>query len=104
MASQVELDVANGDRDADLDVLFLRGRDFACDEIADAARRLAAGAGVADAHAAAEPRAEPGLFGLLEKGTAAVRNPPAGLGEAHSPLGAVAGEREGRGEEALDVK
>src|SRR5437660_2394348 len=77
---EVELDVTDRDGDADLDVLFVRARDRAANEVADGPRRLAAGAGVADAHPATELRAEPGLLGLLEKRPATVRNPLAAVG------------------------
>src|SRR3989442_15400402 len=63
---EIELDVTDGDTDADLDVLFACARGLATEEVANGARRLAAGAGMADAHPAAELGAESGLLGLLQ--------------------------------------
>ena len=70
---ELKRDVPGGDRDAELDVLVLLVGDLAGADVAHGAGRLAAGAGVADAHPAAELGREAGGLGLLEQRAAADR-------------------------------
>src|SRR5215213_12007527 len=82
--SDVERHVADGRVDADLDELVGRGRDLAGADVAHGALELAAGAGVADAHAAAGLRREACCLGLVEQRRAGARRLASAAREAHA--------------------
>src|SRR5579875_2517138 len=94
---EVEGDVAGRGRDTELDVLVLGAGDLARAQVPDSSGGLAAGAGVADAHAAAEGRRQAGRLGLLEQGAGGQRSAAAGAEEVQGPRPWLGGLEKGAG-------
>src|SRR5881296_3179505 len=88
--SEIEGHVRNRHRDAQADVLVGFGGDLAGEQILHGAALLAARAAVADAHAAAAPRPEPGALCLHQQRDAALASDVLeGPRETQRDLGAV---------------
>src|SRR2546426_5814345 len=98
-ASEIEGHVRHRHRNAQADVLVGFGGDRAVEQVLHRAALLAAGAAVADAHAAPAPRSESGGLRLHQQGDAGIAtNVRERAREAQDDLGGVRGGYHGRRE------